>query len=83
MLSADRLGAPGIAVGVGESGVSRTSSRLDAGSVETSRTRLPRSARATAVAQASVVLPTPPLPVKSRIRLGSGSISSSFFRGSR
>ena len=37
---------------------------LDAGSVLTSSTRRPLSARRTAVAQASDVLPTPPLPVK-------------------
>ena len=47
------------------------SSRLDAGSVLTSSTRLPASARAMATAQAIEVLPTPPLPVKNRKRVGS------------
>jgi hypothetical protein len=37
---------------------------LDAGSVLTSKTRLPASANAIAEAQASEVFPTPPLPVK-------------------
>ena len=45
-----------------------TSSRFDAGSVLTSSTRFPASARATAVALATEVLPTPPLPVKNRLR---------------
>jgi hypothetical protein len=40
---------------------------LEAGSVLTSRTFLPESASFTAVAHAREVLPTPPLPVKSRI----------------
>ena len=44
-----------------------TSSRFDAGSVLTSSTRRPRSASATAVAQATLVLPTPPLPVKKQV----------------
>jgi hypothetical protein len=43
-----------------------TSSRLEAGSVLTSNTRLPASASFKAVAQDSEVLPTPPLPVKNR-----------------
>ena len=44
--------------------VSNTWPTLEAGSVLTSSTRLPLSARLSAVAQASEVLPTPPLPVK-------------------
>ena len=44
--------------------------RFEAGSVETSRTRRPASASATAVAQASDVLPTPPLPVKKSAGVG-------------
>ena len=47
-----------------------TSSRFEAGSVLTSSTRLPASARPMAVAQAEEVLPTPPLPVKNRMRVG-------------
>ena len=43
----------------------------DAGSVLTSSTRFPASASVTAVAQASEVLPTPPLPVKNSPRVGS------------
>ncbi len=42
----------------------RTWPTLEAGSVLTSRTRLPCRARCSAVAQATEVLPTPPLPVK-------------------
>ena len=47
------------------------SSRLEAGSVLTSSTDLPPSASDRAVAQAIEVLPTPPLPVKNRKRVGS------------
>jgi hypothetical protein len=58
--------APGTGLGVAVSATPSTSSRLDAGSVLTSNTRRPASARASALAQASDVLPTPPLPVKKR-----------------
>ena len=44
--------------------VSKTWPTLEAGSVLTTRTRFPASANASAVAQASEVFPTPPLPVK-------------------
>ena len=40
-----------------------------AGSVDSTSVRRPRSAHASAVAADTVVLPTPPLPVKSRMRL--------------
>ncbi len=46
--------------------VSNTWPTFDAGSVLTSSTRLPLSHKATALAHASDVLPTPPLPVKKR-----------------
>src|SRR5450759_3278789 len=49
---------------------SRTWLTLDAGSVLTSRTRLPWLTRCKAVAQATEVLPAPPLPVKNRNRGG-------------
>src|SRR5512145_3061872 len=68
--SAHRPGTPGIAVGVEERFVPSTSSRFDAGSVLTSSTRLPASASAIAVALAVEVLPTPPFPVKKRMRVG-------------
>ncbi|SKF62620.1 Uncharacterised protein [Mycobacteroides abscessus subsp. abscessus] len=48
----------------------KTCPTLLAGSVLTSSTRLPWLARWTAVAQATVVLPTPPLPVKKKCRGG-------------
>src|ERR1039458_9317484 len=70
MFNAKRFGTPGIGVGVEANCWPRTSSRLDAGSVLTSNTRLPRSARAMAEAQARDVFPTPPLPVKKRKREG-------------
>ncbi len=63
---ADRLGTPTIRVIAWPMGCSNTSARLDAGSVVTIRTRVPASASATAVVQAIVVLPTPPLPEKKR-----------------
>ena len=63
---AHRPGTASIAVTACPMGCSKTSARLDAGSVVTIRTRLPASASATAVAQAIVVLPTPPLPEKKR-----------------
>ena len=43
--------------------------------MDTISTRRPRATSATAVAQASVVLPMPPFPVKNRTRVGV-SISS-------
>ena len=61
---------PARAVGDAPSATPRTSSRFEAGSVLTSSTRFPASARAMAVAQAADVLPTPPLPVKKRMRVG-------------
>src|SRR5664280_2624079 len=70
MFNAKRLGTPGICVGVEVNCWPRTSSRLDAGSVLTSSTLRPRSARAMAEAQARDVFPTPPLPVKKRKREG-------------
>src|ERR1019366_3531187 len=48
----------------------KTCPRLEAGSVLTSKTVRPLSASATAVAHARDVLPTPPLPVKNRSRVG-------------
>ena len=57
-------------VGCIPSAVSKTSSRFEAGSVLTRRTRLPPSAKNTAVAQAMDVLPTPPLPVNMRFLVG-------------
>ena len=53
MFSAARPGAPGTDVGRSDSPTPSISSRLDAGSVLTSRTRFPASARAMAVVQAS------------------------------
>ena len=70
MFRAKSLGTDGTGVGVVASDTPSTSSRFDAGSVDTSRTRRPASASDTAVAQASEVLPTPPLPVKNMIRVG-------------
>src|SRR4051794_4350036 len=49
------------------SGRSNTSANEWAGSVDRTRVRCPASAQASAVAAATVVLPTPPLPVNSRI----------------
>src|ERR1035437_1807910 len=65
------LTAPGTATGRLPRGTSNISSRLDAGSVLTSRTDLPLSVSAKAAAQAIEVLPTPPLPVKNKKRVGS------------
>ena len=50
------------------------------GSVETMRVRWPLVAARTAVAAATVVLPTPPLPVNSRIREGKASPLPEFSR---
>src|SRR5450830_118755 len=57
--------------------MSKTSTRLLAGSVETISTRRPASARAIAVAAAQDVLPTPPLPVKNKNGVGSRRIPAS------
>ena len=70
MFSACNPATPGISVGVPPSLTPKTSSRFEAGSVLTSSTRFPLSASAMADAQASDVLPTPPLPVKNRKRVG-------------
>src|SRR5512135_368169 len=69
MFSAQRPGTPGTGVGRPASSTPKTSSRFEAGSVLTRSTRRPRSARPTAVAPATEVLPTPPLPVKNRFRV--------------
>jgi len=63
---AHRFGTPAIGVIAWPIDCSNTSARFEAGSVVTIRTRLPASASATAVVQAIVVLPTPPLPEKKR-----------------
>src|SRR5437870_12690737 len=52
-------------------GTSKASAREWAGSVDSTTVRRPASAQRRAVAAATVVLPTPPLPVNSRMR-GSG-----------
>lgn len=52
-------GTAGIDVGCCASVTPSTSSRFEAGSVETSKTRLPASVRRTAIAHAIDVLPTP------------------------
>jgi hypothetical protein len=67
---AESPGADRTDVGVSDRPTPSISSRLEAGSVLTSRTRRPRSARQMAVAHASEVLPTPPLPVKNRKGVG-------------
>ncbi len=59
-------GAPGTGTGELRRATPIISSRFDAASVLTSRTRLPASASASAVAAESDVFPTPPLPVKKR-----------------
>ena len=61
-----------VGTGVGElvSTTPSISSRLLAASVLTSSTYLPASAKARAAAADSEVLPTPPLPVKNRWRVG-------------
>src|SRR5674476_1458198 len=58
----------------------RTWLTLEAGSVLTSRTRLPWLTRCKAVAQATDVLPAPPLPVKNRNR---GGLSRNFMAARR
>src|SRR5450631_3385742 len=60
----------GTGVGLSFRAISSISSRFDAGSVLTSRTRNPRSARPMAVAHAREVFPTPPLPVKNKNVVG-------------
>src|SRR5688572_5846857 len=59
-------GASGTGVGSRPADIPKTSSRLDAGSVLTSSVRLPWSARRSPMALATVVFPTPPLPVRNR-----------------
>src|SRR3954447_10759827 len=54
-------------------GTSNASPSEWAGSVESTTVRRPASAQRRAVAAAVVVFPTPPLPVKSRIRVTGGS----------
>src|SRR5450759_513808 len=71
MLRADSRGTRGTCLAAPDSSTPSTSSRFDAGSVLTSSTRRPASARSMAVAQAVDVLPAPPLPVKNRIGVGS------------
>src|SRR5689334_4610006 len=55
-------------VGSDPSGRSKASASEWAGSVDRIRVRAPRSAHAIAVAAATVVFPTPPFPVKRRMR---------------
>ena len=62
----DTPGAPGTVVTDAPTATPNTSARFDAGSVLTTSTRRPASPSATAAALASVVFPTPPLPVKNR-----------------
>src|SRR5450755_2471470 len=70
MLRTCRRSAPETATGKFPKGVPNISSRLDAGSVLTKSTVLPPSTSAKAAAQAIEVLPTPPLPVKNKKRVG-------------
>ena len=60
MFSAQSPVTPGTILGIDPSETPSISSRFDAGSVLTKSTRLPRSAKAMALAQLSEVLPTPP-----------------------
>src|SRR5512135_1862257 len=69
MFIAQRPGTPGTGVGWPASSTPKTSSRFEAGSVLTRSTRWPWSARPTVVAPATEVLPTPPFPVKNRLRV--------------
>src|SRR5688500_16844143 len=62
----DRLGT--ISTGSGPSSTSNASASECAGSVDSTIVRSPSSAHRSAVAAAVVVLPTPPLPVKSKMR---------------
>jgi hypothetical protein len=75
IFDASRPAIPATGRGYSPSEVPSTSSRLEAGSVDTISSPRPRATSATAVAQASVVLPMPPFPVKYRTRVGA-SISS-------
>ena len=56
---------PGTALRTAPTATPNTSARFDAGSVLTISTCRPASPNATATALATVVFPTPPLPVKS------------------
>jgi hypothetical protein len=68
MFSASSPAAPGTSVGDPLSGTPSTSSKLEAGSVDTSNTRRPASANPSATADDVEVFPTPPLPVKNKKR---------------
>lgn len=68
MFMAKRPGTDAMGRGLFSSAVPSTSSKFDAGSVLTRSTFFPESARAMLLAQARVVFPTPPLPVKKRKR---------------
>ena len=70
MFRTDRPGACGTGVALLLSAMPSISSRLEAASVLTSKTRRPMSAKYSATAVESDVLPTPPLPVKNRCRVG-------------
>ena len=71
---AQRFLTPAMAVTWCPIGCSNTSARFEAGSVVTMRVLTPISASCTAVAQAMVVLPTPPFPEKNRYRLAMMSL---------
>ena len=66
ILLANKFSTLGTAFGVLVNSIPNTSCRLEAGSVLISNTLFPLSAKATAVAQAVDVFPTPPLPVKNK-----------------
>ena len=70
MFSANSPGAPGTGVGWFVRATPSIWSRFEAGSVLTSSSLCPASASLSAVAHDSAVLPTPPLPVKNRNRVG-------------
>src|SRR5436305_8365715 len=59
------------------SGTSKASASEWAGSVDSTTVRSPSSAQRSAVAAAVVVLPTPPLPVKSRTRVTASALAAS------
>jgi hypothetical protein len=71
MFIASNPGAPATAVGLLASTVCNTSSKFEAGSVLTNKTRLPSSENLSAVAHARQVFPTPPFPVKNKNRVAS------------
>ena len=71
--SASSPGHAGMGVGSMPMTCPNTSPRFDAGSVVTSSTRRPASARAHATAHDTLVLPTPPLPVRKRYWYGASS----------